>query len=292
MRRIALVTYEDAPGLTPSDRVLAEALTARGLSGEPVRWSDPAADWSGYDLVVVRSPWDYFLRIREFLAWVQRLEDAGVRLANPPAVLRWNSHKHYLRELAERGVPVTPSLWLDAGSVADVSRLASDRGWTRVVVKPAVSGGAHDTWTSGIPLAPTEEARLAAMLTRGEVVVQPFVEAVQQEGEVSFVFVEGRFTHAVRKRPAAGEFRVQEHLGGTVALEAVTDEQVAAAAAVLAFSPAPTLYARVDAVVTATQFLLMELEVVEPDLFLNYSSTAADTLASAIERMIGKLAAA
>ena len=284
--RIALVTSSGIPNLTPSDRVLAGSLERRGLSAEPAIWSDPQVDWNAYDLVVVRSPWDYFLRIHEFLAWVDRLEHAEAPLVNAPAVLRWNTHKRYLRELAARGAPVPPSLWLDCGAAPDVNDAAAERGWSRLVVKPAVSGGAHETWLADAPLGAAQQARLAAMLVRGDVLVQPFLDAVPLHGEMSFVFLEGRFSHAVRKRAAAGDFRVQTEHGGTVTPEPVTDEQVQAAAAVLALAPEPTLYARVDAVVTDTGFLLMELELVEPDLFLEGAPEAADQLAGAIERSL------
>lgn len=290
--RIALVTSSAIPDLTPSDRVLAAALRDRGLGADPAVWSDPAVEWAAYDLVVVRSPWDYFLRIDEFLAWIDRLEHAGARLANAPGVLRWNTHKRYLAELAERGAPLPPSLWLECGAAPDLGREAEERGWSRVVVKPAVSGGAHDTWVADLPLTAAQRARAAAMLVRGDVLVQPFLDAVPRDGEVSFVFVEGEFTHAVRKRAADGDFRVQIEHGGSVAPEPVTDAQVRAAAAVLALAPEPTLYARVDAVVSANQFLIMELELVEPDLFLDASPEAAATLAAAVERRVRGRAAA
>ena len=285
--RIALVTSSAIPDLTPSDRVLAAALHARGLSAEPAVWTDQAVRWGEYDLVIVRSPWDYFLRIGEFLDWIDRLDAAGdVKLANGAAVLRWNTHKRYLRELAERGAPLPPSLWLDHGTVPDLNRDAEQRGWARLVVKPAVSGGAHDTWVTDAPLGPAQQERVAAMLARGDVLVQPFIEAVPRDGEMSFVFLEGRFSHAVRKRAAAGDFRVQTEHGGSVARETVGDAQVRAAAAVLALAPEPTLYARVDAIVSEAEFLIMELELVEPDLFLDYAPEAAGVLAEAIERRV------
>ena len=283
--RIALVTSSAIPDLTPSDRVLAEALSARGLRPEPAVWSDPAVVWREYALVVVRSPWDYFLRIDEFLAWIDRLDDDdGVTLANGAAVLRWNTHKRYLRELAERGAPLPPSLWIDCGATPDINGDLEKRGWSRVVIKPAVSGGAHDTWLADAPLGPPQQARLAAMLVRGDVLVQPFLDAVPRHGEMSFVFLEGRFSHAVRKRAADGDFRVQIEHGGSTAREEVSEAQVRAAAAVLALAPEPTLYARVDAVVSDSDFLIMELELVEPDLFLDAAPEAAHVLAAAIER--------
>lgn len=287
--RVALVTCRDLAELTESDQVLAAALRARGIAADPAIWNDAETDWRRYDLVVIRSPWDYFHHIGEFIGWIDRLEAAGVPLANDPAVLRWNSHKRYLRELADRGAPVTPSLWLDMGSAGagrDLDALVAERGWQRVVIKPAVSGGAHETWVTTAPLDAAARTRVSAMRTRGDVLVQPFIDAVTRDGEVSFLFVEGRFTHAVRKRAAAGDFRVQIEHGGSFDREPVTAGQVDAAARVLAMAPAPTLYGRVDAVVSQTEFLLMELEVLEPDLFFTTAPEAAELLAVAIERRI------
>jgi glutathione synthase/RimK-type ligase-like ATP-grasp enzyme len=136
------------------------------------------------------------------------------------------------------------------------------------------------------PLGQDEIARLIGMVARADVLVQPFIEAVPRDGEMSFVFIEGEFSHAVRKRAAPGDFRVQTEHGGSVAREPVNDRQVRIAAAVLALAPEPTLYARVDAVLSGEEFLLMELEVVEPDLFFEAAPEAADTLAAAIERRV------
>lgn len=284
--RIALVTCSGIPDLTPSDRVLAGSLRTRGLDVEAAVWSDPGIEWSGFDLIVVRSPWDYFLRIDEFLAWVERLDAAGAPLVNGAPVLRWNTHKRYLRELSELGAPMPASLWLDRGTTAGVDEAVAASGWPRLVVKPAVSGGAHETWVADAPLGPDARARLAGMVARADVLVQPFIEAVPRDGEMSFVFIEGEFSHAVRKRAAPGDFRVQTEHGGSVAREAADERQVRIAAAVLALAPEPTLYARVDAVVSGEEFLLMELELVEPDLFFEAAPEAADALAAAIEQRV------
>lgn len=285
--RIALVTSDQIPTLTESDRVLAHALAARGLVGEPVVWSDPGVRWGAYDVVLVRSPWDYFLRIDEFLGWVDRLEAEGVRLMNPPAVIRWNAHKRYLRELGERGAPVVPSVWLERGAGADLARAVSERGWERVVVKPAVSGGAHETWVAEAPFDGEVSARVAAMLARGDVLVQPFINEIARHGELSLLFMDGRFTHAVRKAAKPGDFRVQVEHGGTFEPADVSEAQVAAAARMLAMAPGPTLYGRVDVVMRGAELLLMELEVLEPDLFFTVAPAAADVLAAAVARAAG-----
>ncbi len=282
--RVALVTSAQLPNLTESDRVLAEALAERGVVGEPAVWSDPAIDWREFDLAIVRSPWDYFVRLDEFLGWVGRLEGEGVPLLNPPPVIRWNAHKRYLRELEERGAPVVPSLWLERGTAPDVNAMLAERRWDRVVVKPAVSGGAWETWVAGAPLGAASAERLRTLLERGDVLIQPFMEEIPRDGEVSLLFVEGRFTHAVRKRARQGDFRVQVEHGGTFEPAAVTDAQVATARRILGMAPAPTLYARVDVVVRKGELLLMELEVLEPDMFFTVAPAAAGELAAAVAR--------
>ena len=178
------------------------------------------------------------------------------------------------------------SLWLDRGATDGVDDAIAASGWSRLVVKPAVSGGAHETWVADAPLGPDARARLAGMVARADVLVQPFIDAVPRDGELSFVFIEGEFSHAVRKRAAPGDFRVQTEHGGSVTRETADERQIRIAAAVLALAPEPTLYARVDAVVDGDDFLLMELELVEPDLFFEAAPEGADTLAAAIERRV------
>jgi glutathione synthase/RimK-type ligase-like ATP-grasp enzyme len=284
-RSVALVTYEARPEATDDDRLLAEALSARRVAVRAIPWSDRAARWSEYDAVVVRSCWDYFRRAGEFHAWLDHLEAEGARVHNDVRILRWNADKAYLRDLEARGIPVIPTRWIDAGTRTSLAELRRDSGWDELVVKPTVSGGAHRTWRSTADTETIDDARLAEMTEAGAVMVQPLVREIEREGEWSLVFFDGGYSHAVLKRPCSGDFRVQREHGGTLELaepgaSLITDAKRAIAA--IPFGGSAPLYARVDGCVVNGGLRLLELEVLEPELFLRYAPEAAERLADAL----------
>ncbi len=282
LRRVALATYDARPEPTEDDRLLAEALSTRGVSVDAVPWSDPRARWNAFDAVVARSCWDYFHRAGEFHTWLDRLEADGVRVHNDVGILRWNADKTYLRDLEAAGIPVIPTRWLDVASPTTLGELRRDTGWGEVVVKPTVSGGAHRTWRSAPDADAVHDEQLAEMIGAGAVMVQPLVREIEREGEWSLVFFGGAYSHAVLKRPRAGDFRVQSEHGGS--LEPAAPEATVIAAAARAIGAIPfgreaPLYARVDGCIVDGRLLLMELEVLEPELFLRCSVESAGRLA-------------
>lgn len=291
--RIGLATSSDHPLLPPGERRLVDALRARGANATPVVWDDRAVDWRSFHVVLLRSCWDYHLRPAEFLAWLDRLDREGVRVENPPALVRWNVHKSYLLDLAARGVPVPPTL--APRDVAEAETWLAGRPWGEIVVKPLVSATAHETWRAALPLDAESRARLARAIGDGGpldgALLQPYLEGIAREGEHSFVFVAGHYSHVVLKRPKAGDFRVQEEHGGTVEAAAPSVTAIAAAERVMAAAgtpqaPGPHLYGRVDALVEGDALQVMEVELIEPELFLGWSETAADMLADVVLRRL------
>jgi glutathione synthase/RimK-type ligase-like ATP-grasp enzyme len=268
-RSLALVTG-DVPVDHDQDRpILDQLLADRAVPATWVRWDDPSVDWSSFGAAMIRSTWDYTARHAEFLAWARRV--AGqTELWNPAPVVTWNSHKAYLLELAEAGVAVVSTVLVAAGDPLDLVEVMARHGWDEVVVKPAVSAGAVGAervardraahWT-----AVDQAAR--GQRTAPDRLVQPMVVEVA-EGEVSLVAVEGQVTHAVRKIPAPGDFRVHAHLGGTERVHSPSAAELALAQAALDVVDQPLLYARIDCVPTPEGPLLMELELIEPSLFL------------------------
>ena len=284
-RQVALVTYEARPELTDDDRLLADALSVRGAIVHAVPWSDRAARWDDYDAVVVRSTWDYFLRADEFHRWLARLERERARVFNDVRTLRWNADKTYLRDLAESGIPIIPTRWLQRGSTSSLGELRRATGWSELVVKPTVSGGAHRTWRASPAAEMDDDSLLTTMIDDGPVMVQPLVDAVEREGEWSLLFFDGRYSHAVLKRPRNGDFRVQREHGGSLEPAEPAAGVIAAALRVLeavSLAGVPPLYARVDGCIVEGELLLMELELLEPELFLRCSPTAAERLAEAL----------
>ncbi len=271
-RPLALVTA-DVPTEHDADRPIIDAVLAeRSIPTAWVRWDDPSVDWSTFGAAWIRSTWDYAPRHREFLDWTARAAGA-TRLWNPGPVVTWNSHKSYLLELGRAGVAIVPTVLVEAAEPLDLAGLMDERGWSEVVVKPAVSAGAVGASRVARPDAPTwsvaDQTRSAP-----DRLVQPLVAEVA-DGEVSLVAVEGRVTHAVRKVPAPGDFRVHAHLGGTEMVHQPTAAELALASAALGAVGEPLLYARIDCLTTPDGPVLMELELIEPSLFLPWAPPAA-----------------
>jgi glutathione synthase/RimK-type ligase-like ATP-grasp enzyme len=283
--RIAFVTYRGLPDLNADDRRAAAAVEHLGTDVDAVCWDDPAVEWSSYNAVVLRSTWDYHLRLAEFHAWIDRMESLGVRLWNPPAILRWNTDKRYLARLSHRSLRPPPTELLPQGSIVDLTSLLETRGWDEAVIKPAVSADGFSTERTSRANADADQPVLEAMLTRGDVVVQKLVPEIRTNGEISLMFFGGVFSHAVSKRPKAGEFRVQERLGGVIVRTDPARALVDDACALLQTWAPGCLYARVDVVKTEERFVLMEVELAEPSLYLEHDPASALAFARAIQRI-------
>ncbi|HEX5004926.1 MAG TPA: hypothetical protein VFV65_06405 [Gemmatimonadales bacterium] len=282
MKRVALATCAALPELDAEDAPLVPALRDAGIQGVPLVWNDPGVDWSTYDAVVVRTTWDYPNKIGAFLDWIDRV---GARrpLWNPAPLLRRNTDKQYLRELSERGVPIVPTRWLARGSMPDLGGILAEEGWGEAVLKPVVSAGARRTRMVDADTLADGSAFLAEQLTQRAMMLQPYVVEVSTAGELSLLYFNGRFSHAVRKIPAAGDFRVQTEHGGRVLSVAPSEAELMAGARVLAAMDADTLYARVDLLPTADgELRLLELEVTEPSMFLTWDPAAPRRFAEAI----------
>ena len=280
--RITFVTSDAHRDLTPDDQLAVAALADRGAQVTGAVWNDPSVDWSESDAIVVRSTWDYYRHAAEFRAWIDSLDAMDAPVWNPPAVLRWSMEKTYLRDLEQAGVPVVPTVWLPKGSGPDIDALMAERGWPEAVVKPVISAAANRTWRVSRATAPEARAQLAESLELGDVMVQPFVPEIQTRGEWSLMFIDGDFSHAVRKLPSAGDFRVQRVFGG----ESITDDPdsdvLRAARRVLDAAPSPWLYARVDGIETAAGFLLLELEMLEPSLYFSHAPAGSARFADSV----------
>lgn len=284
---MALATSRALPRLVEDDRLLQSALGERGVAAEPTVWDDAEVAWSRFDAVVVRSCWDYHYRLAEFDAWIGRLEQGGVQLWNPPEVLRWNARKTYLRDLEAAGVPIVPTRFVEGGE-APLEAVLDEAGWDEVVVKPVVSASARDTWRASRASLATDGSRYRRLLAAGPLMVQPFLPGIQTDGEWSLCFFGGAYSHAVLKRPGPGDFRVQANHGGIYSPEDAPAALVSQAEVGLRASGRRTLYARVDGCIVDGTFRLMELELLEPGLFLGSDPAAPGRLADAAVRAVGQ----
>lgn len=278
---VVLVTGRQMPIPDPESHLLLDALRDLGVSASVQPWGDEFA-WHEAPLVVVRTPWDYFDARERFLEWARGVA-AVTSLVNPIEVLEWNSHKGYLRALRGFGVPAIETAVLPQGAPADEQAAVLQAHSGEVVVKPAVGGGAVGALRAHSEHAAARE-HLAALLESGDALVQPLASAITTHGEVSVVYFGGQFSHAVRKVPALGDYRVQAEYGGRVEQHTPSDAELAVAAAALARAPKATSYGRVDLVSVDGRPAVMELEVIEPQLFLDRHPAAPRRFADELVR--------
>jgi glutathione synthase/RimK-type ligase-like ATP-grasp enzyme len=270
----SFVTWEvpDAEALFTDDRMLIDAFARQGVVAESVVWTEPV-DWDSYDVALIRSTWDYIDELEAFLQVLQTIENSTCLLFNGLDAVRWNSDKSYLLELSARGVSTVPTV---RASHPDVVGWLAQFG-EGAVVKPLLGVGASgvERFSVGAGLL----QRLAE--SPDDVLVQPLVDSVLTEGELSFVFIAGEFSHALVKRPAAGDFRIQSIYGGTVEQLTPAPADLEQAEAIARTLPDDPLYARLDLVRIDGRLAVMELELIEPFLFFDHAPGAADRLASA-----------
>lgn len=278
--RVALATAAHLPHCSEDDHVLITALRADGFTVEPAVWDEPIV-WESYDVVVIRSIWDYHLKYDQFLKWLAHLDQAGARVINSTDVLRWNADKHYMLDLESRGVTITPTRAVTRRDDVRLKHVLDETGWQHVVIKPTVSSTGYETWFVSAPVNAKQEAQFLEQRRKMDVLVQQFAEGVR-DGEISFVFLAGVYSHAVLKRAAGDEFRIHAEHGGTVELYVPRPAEVEWAERVMQQVTEPWSYARVDAVRGGDGMLLMELELLDPELFFQYEPAAAQLMIAAI----------
>lgn len=282
--RIAIATCAAYADLKVDDELLREELAAKGVESASVIWDGEGSDLHGFDACLVRSTWDYHEKHQEFLAWTRRVEEA-MPLWNNAKTIAWSSNKTYLRELAASGVRTVPTVWLERGKRVVLDEVLAERGWEEAVVKPVVDLGARNL--KRVRAGGEGEDALASVLERHDAMAQPFLPSLKEQGELSLIYIDGKYSHAVRKRPAPGDFRVQSIWGGTVEPAKPAAEHVELAERALSqVNPSP-LYARVDLVNDLdNQPSLIELELIEPNLYLGTHPDAAGLLADAALKLL------
>jgi hypothetical protein len=283
-RRIAFLTMEDRTGFFIYDHLVFPALQELGWQGVEVPWSIKT-DWSQFDGVVIRSPWDYQGRVPEFLQVLKEIEESGSKLLNSLDIVKWNLHKSYLRELSDRGVPVVPTLWVDGFSQSAFGDLSRALGAESLVVKPTVGANADHTYWIRDRRDQSQLKAAARVFADRECMVQPFIESIVERGEYSLFYFNGTYSHAIQKSPKSGDFRVQEEHGGTIKGVKPTPLQLDIGGRALDSVRESLLYARVDLVeIKYNQWALIELELIEPSLYFPYCAEAPSRFARAIDQ--------
>ena len=288
MKRIGFITSSDAPDIATDDRILVRELERLNVIGVPAPWDSHDVDWKAFDLLLVRSCWNYHLHPEKFEAWVNSIVRNNVRIANPPGLVLWNMNKNYLKGLMEEGVRIPDSVWLAEHDFHPdtLYKILIEKGWDRAVLKPCISASSFRT-TIVTPLNALEEGdTIAQHFPKGGIILQKFMDAIPQHGEHSIIFFNGEYSHAVLKQARAGEFRVQHQFGGTARPASIPPEIVNAASNIISKLDTVPLYARVDGIAADNNFTLMELELIEPVLFLSHAPHAARHFAAHAERLL------
>lgn len=287
MTRIAILTPDPAdpsyrgqwPGVLER---LTQALAAADVQADPTPWTEHAKEASGlqsYPLILPVLVWGYH---RAHPLWLEACETwraAGLPLANPASVLEWNSDKRYLARLAERGVPLPTTHWVDPATPEVVAEVFGQTGAERLVVKPTVSGGAWRT----LRLSPGQAMDDPP---EGPAMIQPYLPSIETEGETSLLYFGGRFSHAVNKRPVGGDFRIQVQFGGQYARVQPDAAALTLADRVLSSIDEPLLYARIDMARDGDAWTLMEAELIEPDFYLGHDPSAGAGFAQAVRERL------
>jgi glutathione synthase/RimK-type ligase-like ATP-grasp enzyme len=284
MHRCAFLSLEQRGDFVIDDEHAIAPLASLGWEVSTLPWRQRARRWGDFDAVIIRSTWDYWDHVPEFLDTLVEI-DRETRLANPLRLVRWNLAKTYLRDLESRGVDVVPTLWMDGLDNRSAAECADRIGADELVVKPVVGANGQDAFRFSRAEEPTRWARIAARFAGRGCMVQPFLPAVISEGEYSLFFFNGDYSHAILKVPAAGEFRSQEERGAAIhRIDPETGLLLAARRAIAAVSPVP-LYGRIDLLRNAVGgFDVMELELIEPSLYLRMDAAAPERFATAIDR--------
>jgi glutathione synthase/RimK-type ligase-like ATP-grasp enzyme len=274
--RIGLATAAEFPSLSDDDQLVLESLQAHGFDSQPVIWSDESVSWDNYDFIVVRSCWDYHRRLDAFRSWIETLETHGVALCNPPDLLRWNLDKSYLTDLGNSGVPTVPTVRIEQSSPQTLESILQNNEWEEAVVKPTVAATAYRTSRVSLETATTDQQLLEEVLAHSDALVQPFIPEIQTEGEWSLIYLDGQFSHSVKKYPQSGDYRVQAEFGGRVVSETAPQSFIDIGHHALEQLDQRPLYARVDGVETETCIRVMEMELVDPELFFRHSEAAIE----------------
>ena len=281
--KIALATCTDLPGWEVDDKPLIDALNKLGCTVEFPSW-DSEIDWNQFSITVIRTTWDYHSRKDEFVRWCVTVP----RLFNNANIVKWNTHKSYLRELEIHGVPIAPTLWIDTGNKINLAQEFQKFGTPRGFIKPQVGACASDTLRFTLENIEEGQEFLNAQLHQ-DMMVQPYIESVETAGELSAIFIDGEFTHGVQKIPVEGDYRVQDDFGASDTPYTFTEEERSMMRKVLLCVPdhESLLYARFDYLLGDDGTLLLnELELIEPSLFFRHCKETANVFANAIVKRV------
>lgn len=290
--KIAYITFNGTGSYSAANNFnelegLLPYLQNKGLNITSEIWDDPQVDWKQYDVALLKTPWDYFEKYEQFQAWLNKIESLQIKLINNYDIVRWNMDKHYLQEVEAAGFETIPSIFLNQGWNESLQPLFEKLASDKLILKPCVSGGSRNTIVLNRHNANEDTSRVQELVTDGDYIVQPLMPQVQ-EGEWSFIFFNGHYSHTIIKKPKSGDFRVQQIFGGTIETIFPKQQDIDKATSYITTFAKNTLYARVDGLMVNGRFILMELELIEPFLYLSYGAGAVERYYNALQEHLNR----
>lgn len=285
--RIAFVTDYNHADYAEDDRLLVSYLQTQGHVITPAIWDDPAVQWTSFDVLVIRSTWDYHLKIDAFSIWLDYVDQLEIMVFNPVSVLQWNKNKNYLLRFRSLGIAIQPFEYCDEGSQCSLNDMLKRNAWTKAVIKPSISCGAHHTFIVEPNNSNEHQDIFVDLLRDQSMIVQKFSPEIITNGELSLIYFNKEFSHAVCKKVKQGEFRVQARYGGQHQSFIPEQRLMHEADRILALIPEALLYARIDGFLDEKgQFQLMELELLEPSLFFDSNPLATEKFNQAMQYLM------
>jgi glutathione synthase/RimK-type ligase-like ATP-grasp enzyme len=288
MKRCAFLTMDSLDGFFAYDDMLFGPLSQHGWQVELVSWRKPNVDWDQYDIVVVRSTWDYQTDAAAFITVLAQIDASTARLENSLRLITWNISKDYLKDIQDQGISIVPTLWCQQFDAAKIAEAFNTFSTTELVIKPLISANADHTYRLSREKLLMQSQDLAKAFAMRPFMVQPFVPAIVEEGEYSLFYFGGRYSHCIIKMPKADDFRVQEEHGGTLRLIEPCEEMLTQGRHTMASLPDDALYARVDLVRFANEFVVMEIELIEPSLYFNMDPASPERFTAAFVESFGE----
>ncbi|GAB54256.1 hypothetical protein GPUN_0102 [Glaciecola punicea ACAM 611] len=282
MGRCAFLTTTGLENFFVYDDLVKPHLAALGWQVDDVSWHDKEIDYSQYDVVIVRSTWDYQLHADSFMQTLARIDASSAHLENPLALMQYNISKSYLKDLAEKGVDILPTIWLGAFNSKQIQAAFNYFGTSDIIIKPLISANADFTYRLNEEDFLFNQQSIKKELQGREIMVQAFEKSIVDEGEYSLFYFGGEYSHSINKVPASGDFRVQEEHGGQLHSIAPSEAMLALALKTLNALPESALYARIDMLSTAKGLAIIEVELIEPSLYFNMDEASALRFAQAI----------
>ena len=284
MKKCVILSMDDKSDYAVYDHLLIEPLSLAGWSCDTISWRDDEVNWSNYQLVMIRSPWDYQLDCDKFLSVLKTIDDSTAHLDNPLEIVHWNINKKYLQALEKQGIEIVPTVWREEIYEHEIEVFFNLLNTTEIVIKPCVSAGAYDTYRLKKSDIDGIKKELVEKFIHRECMIQPFMLGIVEEGEFSLFYFDGEYSHTILKSPKKHDFRVQEEWGGNLIKVEPEQSLKQHAEKVIDAIKTSLLYTRLDFVRTSTGFALMEAELIEPSLYFNLDDESPQRFVDAVER--------